>query len=580
MKKRLMRVMALIVLGALLVALPIEIAGLVRNQRAFEAEAEDKIEYAIKSAANDLNVIFSNMENLINMLRSAVQVTFSEEDYIHDAAAFRRLKKRVGDIIKRTLEDTEHLSGLYVTFSPVLHSGMEEVWYAYKEGKVQPIDARLFAPSWLVKGNPRVNYYYDAIKEGSYWGALDYESSLDEYMTTHTKSVYDDQGNLIGIVGSDMLMSEVDETLSSIKLYSDSQVALFDAEMNYYASSEAMEDPVEDYDPLISAFSVEDWDGAPIWYKTGDGEKHIAAYTTLNNGWILAATQTAATVMTSATETRRTLIATTLLTILSIIVIVMVLIKRFYGPVVKSAEQNEILLIHQSRQAKLGEMIGNIAHQCKQPLNNISIDISNMKDDYCAGELTLEGFQEYEDKMRENVLVMSSTITDFAAFLKPDRKKELFSIRDSVEKALSILRENLVLHEIIVTNQVDETLFLTNYRNEFIQCVFNIIENARDGAMASEDRPRVIDIRSERQDENQYIVTFLHIFNSGEAIPKEHLDKIFLPYYSTKEEKGGTGIGLYLAKQIIEDHFHGKIICANQQTGVRFTIKLRERKER
>lgn len=580
MKKRLMRVMALIILGALLVALPIEIAGLVRNQRAFETEAEDKIEYAIKSAANDLNVIFSNMENLINMLRSAVQVTFSEEDYIHDAAVFRRLKKRIGDIIKRTLEDTEHLSGLYVTFSPALHSGMEEVWYAYKEGKVQLIDARLFAPSWLVKGNPRVNYYYDAIKEGSYWGALDYESSLDEYMTTHTKSVYDDQGNLIGIVGSDMLMSEVDETLSSIKLYSDSQVALFDAEMNYYASSEAMEDPVEDYDPLISAFSAADWDGAPIWYKTGDGEKHIAVYTTLNNGWILAATQTAATVMTSATETRRTLIATTLLTILSIIIIVMVLIKRFYGPVVKSAEQNEILLIHQSRQAKLGEMIGNIAHQCKQPLNNISIDISNMKDDYRAGELTLEGFQEYEDKMRENVLVMSSTITDFAAFLKPDRKKELFSIRDSVEKALSILRKNLVLHEIIVTNQVDETLFLTNYRNEFIQCVFNIIENARDGAMASEDRPRVIDIRSERQDENQYIVTFLHIFNSGEAIPKEHLDKIFLPYYSTKEEKGGTGIGLYLAKQIIEDHFHGKITCANQETGVRFTIKLRERKER
>lgn len=576
MKKRLIRAMALIVLGVLLVALPIEIIGLVRNQRAFEAEAEDKIEYAMKSAANDLNVIFSNMENLVNMLRASVQVTFSSQDYIRDESIFRRLKKQTGDIIKRTLEKTEHLSGLYVTFSPDLHSGMEEVWYAYQNGNVIPIDARQFAPSWLVKGNPRVNYYYDAIQQGSYWGALDYESSLDAFMTTHTKSVYDDQGNLIGIVGSDMLMSEVDETLRSIKLYSDSQVMLFDAEMNYYASSETKRDPKNEYAPLISAFANADWDGAPIWYDSEDGKKRIAAYTTLNNDWILAATQTAATVMTSATETRRTLIVTTLLTVLSIIVVVMALIKRYYGPVIKSAEQNEILLIHQSRQAKLGELIGNIAHQCKQPLNNISIDISNMKDDYRAGELTLEGFQEYEDKMRENVSVMSSTITDFADFLKPDRKKESFSIRDSVEKALSILRENLVLNEIAVMNQVDEALFLTNYRNEFIQCVFNIIENARDGAMASGVRPRVIDIRSERRDENKVIL--LHIFNSGTAISEQHLDKIFLPYYSTKEEKGGTGIGLYLAKQIIEDHFHGEITCANQETGVRFTIKLRERK--
>lgn len=579
MKKRLTRVMALILLGVLLVALPIEIAGLARNQRAFEAEAEDKIQYAIKSAANDLNVIFSNMENLLNMLRASVQVTFSSQDYIRDEAVFRRLKKQIGDIIKGTLEKTEHLSGLYVTFSPDLHSGMEEVWYAYKDGRVQFIDARPLAPSWLVKGNPRVNYYYDAIEKGSYWGALDYESSLDEFMTTHTKSVYDDQGNLIGIVGSDMLMSEVDETLRSIKLYSDSQVALFDAEMNYYASGETIEDPEEDYQPLISAFSHSDWDGAPIWYKTKDGQKHIAAYTRLNNGWILTATQSAATVMTSATETRRTLIATTFLTILSIVVIVMVLIKRFYGPVIKSAEQNEILLIHQSRQAKLGEMIGNIAHQCKQPLNNIGIDISNMKDDYRAGELTLEGFQEYEDKMRENVSVMSSTITDFADFLKPDRKKEMFSIKDSVEKALSILRENLVLNEIAVTNQVDEALFLNNYRNEFIQCAFNIIENARDGTMSCEGQPRRIDIFSETQEENKYKIIFVHIFNSGPPISEEDIEKIFLPYYSTKEETGGTGIGLYLAKQIIEDHFHGKIICENQKNGVRFTLKLKERRQ-
>ena len=202
MKKIFKRVVILIILGALLIALPIEIIGLIRNQNAFEKEAKDKIEYATKSAGTDLDVVINSMSSLVNMMQSIVQVTFSHENYIDDYDTFLRLKHQAGDILKQSLSNTEHLSGLYVTFSPQLHSSMEEVWYAYKDGRVVPIDARMYAPSWLVEGNPRVNYYFDAIKNGDYWGAPDYESSLDEYMLTHTKSVYDSDGNLIGIVGS------------------------------------------------------------------------------------------------------------------------------------------------------------------------------------------------------------------------------------------------------------------------------------------------------------------------------------------------------------------------------------------
>lgn len=577
MKKLFTRVIILIILGVLLIALPVEIIGLVRNQKTFENEAEEKMAYAIKSAGNDIDIVFNSMESLVNMMQAMVSVRFSDENYINDYDEFLKIKSQIGEIIKQTLKNTDHISGLYVTFSPSLHSGMEEVWFAYRNNNVEMIDARLYAPSWLVEGNPRVDYYYDAIKNGSYWGGLDYESSLDEYMISHTKSVYDTNGNLIGIVGSDMLISEVNSILNSIKIYDDSQIILFDSDMNYCASSDNIKNPKKFYSPLLSKISnTNSGNDMPIWYTSYDGKKHIASYTTLNNGWILAATQPVATVMTPATETRTTLIITMLLTIVIIIVIVTVFIKRFYGPVIKTAEQNEIILINQSRQAKLGEMVGNISHQCKQPLNCMNIDISNMKDDYYANELTPERFDEYENKMRENVSMMSSTITDLADFLKPDRKKDKFFIRESIDKALSIMKENLVINEISIVNEVDPDIFVINYRNEFTQCIFNLLENARDEAVASAIQPKTIRIYSETTTKNGHETALINIFNSGRNIPEENAEKIFLPYYSTKEATGGTGIGLYLVKQIIESHFDGRIYFTNSKNGVTFTIEIRK----
>lgn len=576
MKNLFNRVVILLTLVIFLLALPVEIVGLIRNQKAFEDEADEKIEYAIQSAATDLNVVLSNMENLVTMLHSTVQATFSGTNYVYDPAVFSQLKRQTGNIIKDTLKKTERISGLYVTFSPSLHSGMEEVWYAYRDGKITFIDARLYAPSWLLEGNPRVDYYYDAIKNGEYWGADDYESSLDEYMATHTQSIYDNEGNLIGIAGSDMLMSELRNMLSSIKIYRDSQIVLFDSDMNYCASNIDIKKTTKVYSVLINEIGSHH-DNTTFHYTSSDGQEYIAAYTTLNNDWILVATQTTDAAMASATETRNTLIATMMLTILIIVIIVLLLIKRYYEPVIESAEQNEILMINQSRQAKLGEMVGNISHQCKQPLNNINIDISNMRDDYMADELTEKLFNEYAQRIRENVSVMANTITDFADFLKPDRNKENFSIRDSVNTALSIMKESLVINEIIIINSVDANLTITNYRNEFIQCVFNILENARDAVISSGEKPGRIVISADEKNKGGHKITSLNIFNSGSKIPAEQKDKIFTPYFSTKEADEGTGIGLYIVKQIIERHFHGNVSFVNCNEGVIFTITVKEK---
>lgn len=572
MKKIFKRVLILIIAGALIVALPIEIIGLVRNQQTLKTEVEDKVEYAVRSAGVEFNIVFNSMESLVNMMQAMVKVTFSEYDYINDYDVFTKLKQQTGSILKYSLRRTDHLSELYVTFNPDLHTGMEEVWYAYKNGEVTAIDARLYASSWLVEGNPRVNYYYNAIKNGSYWGGLNYESSLDEYMTTHTKSVYDADGNLIGIVGSDMLMTEVVKMLKSVKIYEDSEIALFNSDMKFYASSD--NNASLSFSSVKSRIAASTADSGYIWYKASDKSRYIAAYTKLNNGWILVSAQPETTVMTSAADTRKTLLTTMLLTIVIIITLAAILIRRYYGPVVESAEQNEIIIINQSRQAKLGEMIGNIAHQCKQPLNSINIDIANMKDDYYASELSPENFDRYTEKMKDNITIMSDTITDFADFLKPDRKKETFLINDVIEKVLSMMAESLKINKIKVEFNADRKISVTNYRNELTQCIFNILENARDAASASPPDARQISIELSEDFAEKMI--HINIFNTGSVISEEAGRHIFTPYFSTKEAKGGTGLGLYLTKQIIENHFNGRVYYTNNDEGVTFTIEFKE----
>lgn len=572
MKKIFKRVLILIIAGALIVALPIEIIGLVRNQQTLKTEVEDKVEYAVRSAGVEFNIVFNSMESLVNMMQAMVKVTFSKYDYINDYDVFTKLKQQTGSILKYSLRRTDHLSGLYVTFNPDLHTGMEEVWYAYKDGEVTAIDARLYASSWLVEGNPRVNYYYNAIKNGSYWGGLDYESSLDEYMTTHTKSVYDADGNLIGIVGSDMLMTEVVKMLKSVKIYEDSEIALFNSDMKFYASSD--NNASLSFSSVKSRIAASTADSGYIWYKDSDKSRYIAAYTKLNNGWILVSAQPETTVMTSAADTRKTLLITMLLTIVVIIGFTAVLIRKYYGPVVESAEQNEIIIINQSRQAKLGEMIGNIAHQCKQPLNSINIDIANMKDDYYASELSPENFDRYTEKMKDNITIMSDTITDFADFLKPDRKKETFLINDVIEKVLSMMAESLKINKIKVEFNAARKISVTNYRNELTQCIFNILENARDAASASPPDARQISIELSEDFAEKMI--HINIFNTGSVISEEAGRHIFTPYFSTKEAKGGTGLGLYLTKQIIENHFNGRVYYTNNDEGVTFTIEFKE----
>ena len=221
---------------------------------------------------------------------------------------------------------------------------------------------------------------------------------------------------------------------------------------------------------------------------------------------------------------------------------------------VEKNEEKQKLLIQQNRLAAMGEMIGSIAHQWRQPLNNISLIVHFIKDN--IKERTFDGFFT---RAKEQIEYMSQTIDDFRDFHKPSKNSEPFDVKEAIKSAISILH----VGQNITINLKGIHLYIDGYKNEFQQAILNILSNAKDG-IGQEDG--VIDVEVSEQK--------ITVHNSGGGVSKEVLAKMFEPYFTTKSDKKGTGIGLYMTKAIIEDSMGGEIYATNEKDGITFTILL------
>ena len=224
------------------------------------------------------------------------------------------------------------------------------------------------------------------------------------------------------------------------------------------------------------------------------------------------------------------------------------------------------VMISQSRQAAMGEMIGNIAHQWRQPLNALAMLLGNMKSAFDYNELT----PEYMDKGVENgnrlIQKMSSTITDFRNFFLPDKESVSFSAREQISHAVALVEAALTSQNIRIILDVEQDLTLTGLPNEFSQVLINLLANSRDAIKDSGVAEGCITIRLSEHDGMGRV----SISDNGGGIPPDVLDKIFEPYFSTKEM--GTGIGLYMSKMIIERSMSGTIEAHNIQGGAEFVV--------
>jgi PAS domain S-box-containing protein len=227
----------------------------------------------------------------------------------------------------------------------------------------------------------------------------------------------------------------------------------------------------------------------------------------------------------------------------------------------------ERLLIQQSRLAAMGEMIHNIAHQWRQPINALTLLLANIKDSFEFNELTKESLDSEVQTGQRLIQGMSTTIDDFRNFFLPNKEKEFFLTGDSVEAAIKLVSDSFaVLNIKIIQEKSVEPCFVFGYPNEFSQVVLNVLTNAKE-AIIGKNIAGEIHVKISN-DENAVIVS---IRDNGGGVPDRILDKIFDPYFTTKE--GGSGIGLYMSKMIM-NNMDGGITIRNIEGGAEVLLSL------
>ena len=236
----------------------------------------------------------------------------------------------------------------------------------------------------------------------------------------------------------------------------------------------------------------------------------------------------------------------------------------------EKSRTNEQLLIQQSRQAAMGEMIGNIAHQWRQPLNALGLILQNIYFSYQLDELDDDFMENSIEKGKKLTTTMSKTIDDFRDFFKPNKLKEHFMVSDIVHNTIDLIDASFKNHNIHLETDLDNTLGLEGYPSEFSQVLLNILSNAKDALLQRDPPDKNVKIKSYRKED----MVFLEIIDNAGGIPHDVIERVFDPYFTTKEEGKGTGIGLYMSKTIIEKNMDGHLNVHNNGTGAVFTISF------
>lgn len=232
--------------------------------------------------------------------------------------------------------------------------------------------------------------------------------------------------------------------------------------------------------------------------------------------------------------------------------------------------EKELLLMQQSRHASMGEMIGNIAHQWRQPLNAIAVIIQNFQEAHDYNELNAEYVSTKVKKAMEIINFMSQTIDSFRHFFKPDKEKVVFEIEEVVSNTISFIDASFKNSNIQIKINKAKGLYVLGFPNEFSQVILNILNNAKDVLIERYIVDPIVSIDIFERNKK----AFIRIADNAGGIHPESMNKIFEPYFTTKEEDKGTGLGLYMSKMIIERNMQGRIFVDNNKEGAEFVIEI------
>ncbi|MGA1931639.1 ABC transporter substrate-binding protein [Arcobacter sp. YIC-464] len=254
--------------------------------------------------------------------------------------------------------------------------------------------------------------------------------------------------------------------------------------------------------------------------------------------------------------------------------------RKVEAEIQKNNEQNQ-LMNQQAKLAAMGEMMGNIAHQWRQPLSLISITATGMKFKKELGNLDDKEFDKCVEQIVNSTKYLSSTIDDFRNFLNRNKPAFAFSTKQLITKTLNLIDAQFKNNDIEIIQNIED-IEITAHENELIQVLINILNNAKD-ALENRKEEKLIFINIYEKGNFVYI----ELQDNANGIDENIISKIFEPYFTTKHQTQGTGIGLYMSKQMIDKTMKGKLLVQNKEfiynqkeyKGALFTIKLSKHKQ-
>lgn len=243
---------------------------------------------------------------------------------------------------------------------------------------------------------------------------------------------------------------------------------------------------------------------------------------------------------------------------------------------VQKSQEQQLLMYQQSRLAQMGEMISMIAHQWRQPLNNLGLINQLIVAKYTKGKLDDKAIEYFKNHSKKQITLMSETIDNFRNFFKKENEECTFSLHDTINEVLSITADIYKHEGIIIVFDAQKDCELYGNPNALGQVILNIINNAKDALLERTQKEKKIHITL--QENTSDIV--LSIKDNAGGVDENIMEKIFDPYFSTKQEKNGTGLGLYMAKMILQEQLRAKIEVFNDNEGANFVISLPKGKNR
>lgn len=235
---------------------------------------------------------------------------------------------------------------------------------------------------------------------------------------------------------------------------------------------------------------------------------------------------------------------------------------------IEKNKQHEQKLFNQSKMAAMGEMIKNIAHQWRQPLSSISTLSSGTKFQLEIGKASEEDIKENLQHITNTAKHMSKTIDDFQNFFKPNKESITFTMQELIEASLKITTPMLNSKHIEIDIINESNCNIKGPINEYTQVMINLITNAKDALINSDIENKKIILHTKKINNKCTI----NISDNAGGIKEDIIDRVFEPYFTTKHKSQGTGLGLYMSKELVEKHLNGTLEVKNNEKGAVFTI--------